>query len=278
MRSQQFNYPCADKSTCPAIEKKLSSGFYFFEVWGASGGTSSGNTCGKGGYAKGLIYLRERTTIYINIGAEGGVLTKSSASGATRIANNGGGYGLFNKDIHNYDGGGGGATDIRIINNSLNNRVIVAGGGGGSGYYGKHSKGGDGGGEQADAGEKSSEANYNGGSGGSQSETTTNAFGIGANHPGNGLNAAGGGGGWFGGGYGSGYAAAGGGGSGFVYIKENSLVYLSKKYFLSFTENKKGVNVGDGKVVITKLKGNCTFTRVRALFVSLLFTSISFVS
>jgi hypothetical protein len=260
MNSMYFTYGCQDKTFCEPFVQTLGSGIYKFEVWGASGGSDAGKTRGKGGYSKGIISINSETKVYINVGAEGGFLHTSSApvTGPTRNANGGGGQGRFNKDLHQYLGGGGGSTDIRLLNNSLNNRVIVAGGGGGSGYYGGHSKGGDGGGEIADRGEVSRTNSCNGGIGGGQNSAAGSSFFQGGNHPGGNSNAGGGGGGWFGGAYGQCSAAGGGGGSGFVYTGANSFIDLPINYFLSQTENKKGVNTGDGIAKITKLSTECT--------------------
>ena len=61
-----YQYPCSSKTSCNSITETLKPGLYCFEVWGASGGTGAGNDTGHGGYAKGLIMLKEMSYPLVN--------------------------------------------------------------------------------------------------------------------------------------------------------------------------------------------------------------------
>jgi len=98
----------------------LPAGAYPVEVYGASGGDTSGNgwlglkgTGGNGAVVTGTLTLTEYTTVYITAGGKG----KSG----------------YDCDPRGGCGTGGGASDIRIGGTSTGYRVIVAGGGGGAG-------------------------------------------------------------------------------------------------------------------------------------------------
>jgi len=104
------------------------SGIYKLETWGAQGGyRSNANMGGKGGYAKGEVYLNRGDILYVYVGG----------FGETHQGYNGGGYQSTTK---NY---GGGATDIRFVAGAWNSalglksRLIVAGGGGTDGATGQ---------------------------------------------------------------------------------------------------------------------------------------------
>lgn len=135
----------------------LSNGWYELECFGAQGGGNNSNHeghGGKGGHAKGKIYLNSGDTLYVYVGGEGGYggdYNNQTVPGGW----NGGGDGGGTTSAHGISGSsGGGATDIRLNGNGLENRIIVAGAGaggvgsgsinarrdgasgGGGGYYG----------------------------------------------------------------------------------------------------------------------------------------------
>lgn len=106
-------------------------GTYKLEAWGAQGGYRSSSTYGgKGGYATGIVSLKEADQLFIYVGGAGGNGTSGCGSTICPGGFNGGGY------RYKYYGGGG-ASDIRINTDSLYARVIVAGGGGSDGATGK---------------------------------------------------------------------------------------------------------------------------------------------
>ena len=109
---------------------------YRIELWGASGGDSSGATkpnnssrAGYGAYTAGTLTIKSGTTLYLYVGGAG----VYSSSGAPAGGYNGGGAGSKANT-----GSGGGATDIRTKSGvwndatSLKSRIMVAAGGGGS--------------------------------------------------------------------------------------------------------------------------------------------------
>ena len=112
--SQVFSYTgSAQTFTAPV------SGVYTLEAWGAQGGNDPvyPNTAlgGRGGYAKGDVYLAAGSTIYVYVGEQGSGCMNSTWKST----------------------GGGGATDFRLSgglwndNAGLYSRIVVAGGGGG---------------------------------------------------------------------------------------------------------------------------------------------------
>jgi hypothetical protein len=112
--SQVFSYTgSAQTFTAPV------SGVYTLEAWGAQGGNDPvyPNTAlgGRGGYAKGDVYLTAGSTIYVYVGEQGSGCMNSTWKST----------------------GGGGATDFRLTgglwndNAGLYSRIVVAGGGGG---------------------------------------------------------------------------------------------------------------------------------------------------
>ena len=255
----------------------LAPGAYLLEVWGAQGGTISGNQGAKGGYSHGILLLKKRTKIFVNVG-ETGACT-STRSTTTRPSYNGGGSGrTYDGDIYEACSGGG-ASDVRISVNDVYHRVIVAGAGGGYGrYYETVKAGGVGGGLAGERGVIGYECGYGGyqgnqTEGGKGNRTYSNGtFGQGGNA--SSWDGGGGGGGWFGGAAGQGCIDAGGGGSGFVltkqtysYAKEIPNYALNKNYFLTnaktYTgnEEQRGFktlspqtgNAGNGKAKITFL-------------------------
>lgn len=109
---------------------------YRVELWGASGGDSSGATnpnassrAGYGAYTAGTVTIKSGTTLYLYVGGAGVYSSSVVPSGGY----NGGGAGGLK-----LTGSGGGATDIRTKNGvwndetSLKSRIMVAAGGGGS--------------------------------------------------------------------------------------------------------------------------------------------------
>ena len=69
----------------------LNPGVYLFEVWGAQGGCLNESSSAKGGYSRGILYLRWRTKTFINVGQNGFCVTQPSI--ITSFAYNGGGCG-----------------------------------------------------------------------------------------------------------------------------------------------------------------------------------------
>ena len=105
----------------------LKSGLYLFECWGSVGGIWEGagkrSTPGYGGYTSGVLYIREKTTLYVYIGNTGFF---NAAKG-------------YEHDFSGKYALPGGATDIRLNASekwwdiqSLISRIMVAAGGGGS--------------------------------------------------------------------------------------------------------------------------------------------------
>jgi hypothetical protein len=241
-----FNY-----TECRAEALFLDPGIYLLEVWGASGGKCCSHvTRGLGGYAKGVLTLRERTKVFVRLGGQG----SDTTNGVGTEGCNGGGYAS-----HTGCGGrsGGGATDIRLKVDSLYSRVIVAGGGGGGGDQTADSGGHGGGLNGGNGGYYGHSGRYAGKGGGQETETTACAdgrentcpkgtFGYGGNTTGG--CAGGAGGGWFGGSA-SNAECGGGGGSGYVFTESSAKVggyLLTEEFYLSNTSMQNGVNSGNG--------------------------------
>ena len=131
-RKYSFKYPCPNYSECTPYEITFSPGFYFLEVYGASGSTifDTGFEVrgGYGGYSSGVFISRTKRKLYLYIGGSQNV--KIGESGILSNSFNGGKEGGNNI----YDGIGGGATDFRTKGGSwysnFESRIIVAGGGG----------------------------------------------------------------------------------------------------------------------------------------------------
>ncbi len=209
-----------------SIFTPLVSGYYKLQLWGAQGGNSGG----RGGYAEGIIYFTNSSTVTVTVGGEGFVGSENCDGAGI----NGGGCAYSNA------GGGGGASDIRVIENYLENRVIVAAGGGGKGNDSCAV-----GAPAGIGGQFQGTCNYQGGSGslvaggaaGYSGSILGNvgSFGLGANGKSNTYNGGGGGAGWFGGGSGysaSSWSSGGGGGSSFVFTDLNENLYVTSRYFL----------------------------------------------
>jgi hypothetical protein len=240
--------------TGDAQEITLGPGEYKLEVWGAQGGTGTGDQApisrpgGNGGYSVGTITLNAQTKFYIYVGGQGGSLVGGGPGGF-----NGGGIGGPSEQARGWaTGGGGGATDIRIGTDDLYHRVIVAGAGGGSpstGGAGAQKYGKEGGGLNGIAGEDQQSPSRTGGGGGSQTaggikgvygddNSTVGTFGvggIGGQATSNFWYGGGGGGGWYGGGGGS-SGSGGGGGSGYVLTEDSYTppgYALGSEYYLT---------------------------------------------
>ena len=231
------------------------SGYYLFQLWGASGG---GSDPGCGAYVSGSLKLETRTKFFIFVGQKG-INGKYSAF-------NGGGQGQA------LGSSGGGSTDIRLKGEkwddfeSLKSRIIVAGAGGGSQQDGYNSKGGNAGIFEGSSG---SYASCSGqevilAKGGKQTEVgiagkgdqngVDGDFGMGGNSSING-NSDGGGSGYFGGGGGatsSCVVGSGAGGSSFVSGLE-----------------------GCKAIMKSSKKGNMTFSSLPYHYSGLVFTNIS---
>lgn len=93
------------------------AGWYYIQLWGASGGDFGSYHGGYGGYTSGLVYLAENTYVTFYVGRAGG-----SMSGEAYVKANTGGAGTAGKGA-----GGGGATTMQINGTNI---MIAAGGGG----------------------------------------------------------------------------------------------------------------------------------------------------
>ena len=125
----------------------LRRGWYKVQGWGANGGNAEKGTGGKGGYAKGLIFLdpngdaNQKMPLYIYVGGAGGNFDLNSAYVPGAGGWNGGGRG--GESGSKTGAGGGGATSISTVAGAWNsvdvlgNRIFVAGGGGGASPDGK---------------------------------------------------------------------------------------------------------------------------------------------
>ena len=114
---------------CPPYSIELERGAYIVEGWGASGGSNSETSRGKGAYAKAKLQLPTKTSFLITIGGAGQAGTVQSPQ-RFKGGCNGGGDGGIGYGNYSNGSGGGGATDIRI-NNSYTSRIFVVAGGGG---------------------------------------------------------------------------------------------------------------------------------------------------
>ena len=203
----KYNFTTINKSYTTSGEQTYTvptTGTYKLEVWGAQGGENGGY----GGYSTGKVNLTSGEKIYINIGGLG--VSKDSGS-----AYNGGGRGYA---TYATCGSGGGATHIAKVSGLLStlssktsNILIVAGGGGG---YCHDTTGGSGGG-------------ISGGGSNPGTQTSGNAFGVGAGVSSGCCMRGGGGGGYYGGSHSD--NAPGSGGSGYI---GNSL--LTDKYMYCY--------------------------------------------
>lgn len=233
-------------------------GMYQIECWGASGGgnhPSLSSARGFGGYAKGAVYLKAGTTLYVNVGGAG--YEGSNASGGW----NGGGS---KNDEYSGGSSGGGATDVSLYwsgaNTSWNNsyhlysRIMVAGGGGGSddtdmaGDKGSWNdgSGGHGGGVNGTAGAQDGSYTFGGGS-----QSGGAGFGYGGSSDND--DAGAGGGGWYGGYASSSVEGGGGGGSGYILTASSykpSGYMVGSDYYVSDGYMQNGVNDGHGRVLI----------------------------
>ena len=201
------------------------AGTYKIELWGAQGGGTNG---GKGAYTAGSTNFDTNEVLKIYVGGSG----NSSGAGGYNGGGNAGVLAVKND-------GGGGSTDVRYDGTTINSRIMVAGGGGGANANGSNAKGvgktggaagglsgyagtsvvdkmSGSGGTQISGGAKGKTARvpgtdgsfYNGGVGGTSSDTPTVSGG------------GGGGGGYYGGGSGEAClgncGGSGGGGSSYI--------------------------------------------------------------
>ena len=205
-------------------EYEFLSGYYLFELWGASGG---GLNPGFGAFVSGVLTIKKKLTLYFYIGQKG--------QNGENIAYNGGGKG------QERGSSGGGSTDIRLNKgewndfDSLKSRIIIAGAGGGSESVNTYlSKGGNAGIIQGENGQssKKSGTNVKISEGGKQTqegkkgeplssgfEGTNGAFGYGGDGSIGDYHGNGGGSGYFGGGGGASadnVVGSGAGGSSYV--------------------------------------------------------------
>ena len=187
--------------SCNRKEVVLTKGKWKLEAWGSR---ATQGSCG--GYASGVLFVKNKLTIYIHIGS-------STNDGSC----NGGGKGTHASQSIN----GGGATDMRAFGDTLYHRFLVAGGAGASGI---NAAGGglDGIGTKIEG--RGNPGLYNGPGKGcylSDSVCHDGSFGYGGNGTENGCG--GGGGGWYGGSSGSELNAdsyrSGAGGSGYALNK-----------------------------------------------------------
>lgn len=215
------------------------TGYYKFELWGASGGSAFGTYASSnvnyGGYTSGTMNLPSGTTLYVYVGSAGQGVGSGYAYGGW----NGGGN---NYTSCNTSTAGGGASDIRVVNtseltiwnefDSLKSRIMVAGAAGGRGGFGV---GGSAGGLESYSGTYNSTGNGHRHSNqsaatqtsGGKSDNHSNAygegwpintdgsFGYGGTGSGGGCMGSGGGGGYYGG-AGAYNSGAGSGGSSYI--------------------------------------------------------------
>ena len=165
-----FEYPCENNHDCTDYVITFSPGVYKLELYGASGGSSTGHvslyrypngSCiedrivesvkgnvkclqqsslgGAGAYISGTIYLSNETIAYATIGGRGiykykinerNTLACYAKENMTEGGYGGGGYG--GNLYPEGIGSGGGQTAVKFVKNDLWHRVIVSGAGGGS--------------------------------------------------------------------------------------------------------------------------------------------------
>lgn len=228
----------------------FAAGNYKLQVWGAEGGSSTGNGGqpqrahgGLGGYSEGVISFNEQTKLYIFVGGKGKSADSSDGSETSGGFPDGGGTKTGHYDKYTtVPGTGGGSTSVRIASDSLYARVIVAGGGGGSsGSFYNINHGGFGGGENGGNCYYSSRLQSQGS--GTQTGSTPHpgnsvpgvagTFGHGANgRYKQGCDSGGGGGGGWYGGSGGGHGNSqdcpgGGGGSGWIFTSASHHAWIS---------------------------------------------------
>jgi hypothetical protein len=173
-------------------------------VRGASSGSGTAGTPGRGAMVVCDLAVTMGTTINIYVGGVGGNAHSSNTNDAIAGGYNGGGQGCGSGT------GGGGASDIRIGGTAYGNRKVVAGGGGGiyaAGNCGVQPIGGNGG-EVGHAGSNGCSTGIAGGGGGTATGggsagaggATGGSLGTGGRGDyGNDNDAGGGGGGYYGG-------------------------------------------------------------------------------
>lgn len=111
----KFLYPCAASFPCDAYELNLTPGEYFFEIFGAQGGSFYYNGA-FGGYSSAKVTIPSAVPMFLYLGGRG--------QKWNQVSFNGGGQGKE-------DGfSGGGASDFRLTYNDPGSRFLIAGGGG----------------------------------------------------------------------------------------------------------------------------------------------------
>ncbi|HBG1040847.1 TPA: hypothetical protein KPG34_003605 [Clostridioides difficile] len=242
-----FNYTGTEQSIT------LSPGKYVMECWGACGGNFPDfKSCAKGGYAAGIITLKESNKFYIYVG-QGGYSKGANGIETRRSGFNGaGGINCYTSASTGYYSlAGGGSTDIRLVGGAWDNpqgllsRIMVAGGAGGScgtGYYSL----GHGGGLDGKKGVPTnryyfagSGSQFNGGSAWHDSFNGSFGFSPASFNGSDGYTlGTGGGGGWYGG-AGAFSTNFGGGGSAYILTKDSykppGYTPTSKYYFNTVT-------------------------------------------
>ena len=103
------------------------AGTYKIELWGAQGGGANG---GEGAYTAGNTNFDTNEVLKIYVGGSG----NSSGAGGYNGGGNAGVLAVKND-------GGGGSTDVRYDGTTINSRIMVAGGGGGANANGSNTKG-----------------------------------------------------------------------------------------------------------------------------------------
>ena len=66
-----FQYPCADTTTCSPLKIDLQRGHYRISLFGAKGGNAGEGIGGKGAKASGILSLTKRSTFFLFIGGKG---------------------------------------------------------------------------------------------------------------------------------------------------------------------------------------------------------------
>lgn len=103
--------------------------YYQIELWGAQGGSYNA-IGGYGAYAKGTIYLKKDTKLYVYVGGQGSYIGEIGGAGYNGGGNSG----------PTVSAGGGGATHVALVSGLLSELekdkdsiLVVAAGGGGTG-------------------------------------------------------------------------------------------------------------------------------------------------
>lgn len=182
---------------------------------GGAGGKREASPGGRGARVEGGLEVAAGTTLFVEVGGNGGDVAAGQVQGGPGGFNGGGAGGTNTFSTLAAGGGGGGASDLRTVarsdSSSPASRLVVAGGGGGGVAGGD--AGASGGGEFGAGGMPGTATT--GGAGGVGNVAGQNgSAGTGGNGGGYNLSGGGGGGGLFGGGGGAGMLSTLGGGGG----------------------------------------------------------------